>query len=139
MKADPIQGESFAHTLADAGAPSKHTEQYWECIGNRAFYRDGWEVVTTHEARKSFKNDHWQLFHAETDVNQLRDVSAEHPDKVNELVAAWEAAAKANRVIRLPTGSAPSTFASHRTKTNISATFVFFPEPRRSNACARRA
>ena len=104
VKADPIQGESFAHTLDDAGAATKHTEQYWECIGNRAFYRDGWEVVTTHEARKSFKNDHWQLFHAESDVNQLRDISADHPDKVKELVEAWEVAAKANQVYPLTDG-----------------------------------
>jgi arylsulfatase len=104
LKADPIQGESFAHTLADASVPTKHTEQYWECIGNRAFYRDGWEVVTTHEARTSFSKDHWQLFHAETDVNQLRDLSADHPDKVRELVAAWESAAKENQVYPLTDG-----------------------------------
>lgn len=104
MAADPVQGESFAHTLDDASAATRHTEQYWECIGNRAFYRDGWEVVTTHEARKSFKNDHWQLFHADADINQLQDLSAEHPDKVKELVAAWEAAAKANFVYPLTDG-----------------------------------
>ena len=104
MKADPVQGESFAHTLQDATAPTKHTDQYWECIGNRAYYRDGWEVVTTHEARKSFKDDHWQLFHADTDVNQLHDISSEHPDKVKELVAAWEVAAKTNQVYPLTDG-----------------------------------
>jgi arylsulfatase A-like enzyme len=104
LKAEPIQGESFAHTLADAMAPTKHTEQYWECIGNRAFYRDGWEVVTTHEARTSFKKDHWQLFDVENDINQLNDVSGDHPDKVRELVAAWEEAALENQVYPLTDG-----------------------------------
>lgn len=104
VKADPLHGESFAHTLGDAVAPTKHTEQYWECIGNRAFYRDGWEVVTTHEARKSFKDDHWQLFNINDDINQLHDVSHDHPDKVKELVAAWESAAKENQVYPLSDG-----------------------------------
>ena len=104
MTAAPIQGVSFAHTLDDAKAKTNHTDQYWECIGNRAYYRDGWEVVTTHESRTSFKKDQWQLFDAENDINQLKDVSREHPDKVRELVAAWEEAAVANRVYPLSDG-----------------------------------
>lgn len=104
MTAAPIQGVSFAHTLDDAKAKTNHTDQYWECIGNRAYYRDGWEVVTTHESRTSFKKDHWQLFDAENDINQLKDVSREHPDKVRELVAAWEEAAVANQVYPLSDG-----------------------------------
>ena len=104
LKADPLQGASFAHTLENSDAATLHTEQYWECIGNRAYYRDGWEVVTTHEARTSFKQDHWQLFNAESDINQLRDVSADHPDKVRELVEAWEAAARTNQVYPLTDG-----------------------------------
>ncbi|MFM7744221.1 MAG: arylsulfatase [Actinomycetota bacterium] len=104
VAAEPLHGVSFAESIADSGSPTKHTEQHWECIGNRAFYRDGWEVVTTHVARTSFKNDHWQLFDAQNDFNQLHDVSAQNPDKVRELVAAWEVAAKENQVYPLADG-----------------------------------
>ncbi|MFM8390449.1 MAG: arylsulfatase, partial [Actinomycetota bacterium] len=104
VAAEPLHGVSFAESIGDPVSPTKHTEQHWECIGNRAFYRDGWEVVTTHDARTSFKKDHWQLFDAENDFNQLNDVSDRYPDKVRELVAAWEEAAKENQVYPLADG-----------------------------------
>ena len=33
---------SFADSLADAAAPERHTQQYFETMGNRAMYKDGW-------------------------------------------------------------------------------------------------
>ena len=33
---------TFADSLTDAGAPERHTQQYFETIGNRAMYKDGW-------------------------------------------------------------------------------------------------
>ena len=41
----PIQGVSFAHTLDDATAPSTHHTQYFEMLGHRAIYHDGWRAV----------------------------------------------------------------------------------------------
>ena len=38
----PIEGVSFAQTLEDAEAPSKHKTQYFEMIGDHAIYDDGW-------------------------------------------------------------------------------------------------
>ena len=32
---------------ANANAPTKHTTQYFEMLGNRAIYQDGWMAVTT--------------------------------------------------------------------------------------------
>ena len=37
-------GASFAATLQDPGAPSTLPEQYYEMIGHRGFYRDGWSI-----------------------------------------------------------------------------------------------
>ena len=38
----PMTGVSFAGSLADANAPERHTQQYFENFGNRAMYKDGW-------------------------------------------------------------------------------------------------
>ena len=38
----PMHGVSFLPTFTDAGAPSRHTQQYFEVLGNRAMYKDGW-------------------------------------------------------------------------------------------------
>ncbi|HTU82261.1 MAG TPA: arylsulfatase, partial [Candidatus Acidoferrales bacterium] len=41
----PIEGVSFAHTFDDPEAPSKRTTQYFEMIGHRSLYHDGWRAV----------------------------------------------------------------------------------------------
>ena len=105
LMADPLNGVSFTQTFDDPTAESEHTEQYWECIGNRAYFKDGWEAVTFHTPLKLFKNDHWELFNVDEDPTQMHDLSAEMPEKVAELVASWEAAARANHVYPLPDGS----------------------------------
>jgi arylsulfatase len=102
--ADPLQGVSFAHTLDSADVPTKHTEQYWECIGHRAYYRDGWEAVTFHQPQTPFTKEKWQLFDTNADPTQANDLADEMPDKVAELVAAWEAAARENKVYPLSEG-----------------------------------
>src|SRR5262249_22752711 len=38
----PLHGVTFADSLLDAAAPERHTQQYFETIGNRAMYKDGW-------------------------------------------------------------------------------------------------
>jgi len=40
----PIEGVSMMYTWdnASAAAPTRHTAQYFEMLGNRAIYHDGW-------------------------------------------------------------------------------------------------
>ena len=42
IEQQPMHGVTFADSLTDAQAPERHTQQYWETIGNRAMYKDGW-------------------------------------------------------------------------------------------------
>ena len=103
--AEPIAGRSFAPLIADPAAPDHRTEQYFECIGHRGFYRDGWYAVTFHENQTPFSQDSWQLYHLDEDVNELRDVSGDHPAILAELIAAWDDAAWRNRVYPLDEGT----------------------------------
>ena len=45
----PIEGVSMAYTWdkANANATTRHTTQYFEMLGNRAIYHDGWVAATT--------------------------------------------------------------------------------------------
>jgi arylsulfatase len=45
----PIEGVSLAYTFekANANAPSRHHTQYFEMMGDRAIYQDGWIANTT--------------------------------------------------------------------------------------------
>lgn len=105
LVADPLNGVSFTQTFDNPSAATEHTEQYWECIGNRAYFKDGWEAVTFHTPRTSFKNDRWELYNVDEDPTQVHDLAAEMPEKVAEMVASWEAAARENKVYPLTDGT----------------------------------
>jgi arylsulfatase A-like enzyme len=100
-----VHGASFAAALADADVPSTHPEQHYAMMGHRGFYRDGWEVVTNHQALTPFGDHEWALFDLTTDPSELNDLAAEHPERVAELSAAWEAAAWAHDVFPLDEGA----------------------------------
>ena len=105
LEADPIDGVSFARILHDADVPSLHGDQYYECIGHRAYHRDGWNAVTFHEPRTSFSDEPWKLFDTNTDINELHDLAADEPERLRELKDAWEQAAWANGVFPLEDGT----------------------------------
>jgi arylsulfatase A-like enzyme len=46
----PFEGVSLLYTFDQAKAKSRHTTQYFEIIGNRAIYHDGWLAGTVHKA-----------------------------------------------------------------------------------------
>ncbi len=97
----PLHGVTFADSLPDAGAPERHTQQYFETIGNRAMYKDGWWLamrtpripwVLTPEALRPYAPGAWnpdadpvELYYLPDDFTQVRDLAAERPDKVAEL------------------------------------------------------
>lgn len=97
-------GVSFVAALNDPDSPTRHTEQYTECVGNRSYYRDGWEAATVHRPLTSFTDEPWQLFAAE-DVTQSHDLADQHPQIVADLVRRFDDAARANQVYPLDEGS----------------------------------
>ena len=52
-----------------------------------------------------FDDTEWELYDLTTDPTELHDLAAEHPEKVAELAAAWEAAAYAEQIYPLDEGS----------------------------------
>ena len=101
IEQQPMHGDTFADSLADADAPERHTQQYFETIGNRAMYKDGWWLamkteripwVLTPDALKPYTPGVWnpdddpaELYYLPDDFTQARDLAAEHPEKVKEL------------------------------------------------------
>jgi arylsulfatase len=89
----PIEGTSLLYAFDDAGAPERHTTQYFEMFGNRAIYRDGWLARTLHRApwqtgkQKPLESDTWDLYNVREDFSLTRNLAAERPDKLAELQA----------------------------------------------------
>src|SRR4029077_2653 len=121
---EPMHGTSFAATLADAAAPEFRTQQYFETIGNRGMYKDGWWLamkteripwVVTPDALKPYAPGVWdpdagpaELYYLPDDFTQANDLAAAQPEKVQELKELfWE---EAERYRVLPLLAALSTF-----------------------------
>ena len=109
----PIEGTSFAYLLDPdgAGAPGRHHTQYFEMLGSRAIYHDGWKAVTFkplgpmyddgRDWMAPFDEDPWELYHVDTDLSEVHDLAAEHPERLAELVELWWAEARAHQVLPL--------------------------------------
>lgn len=100
----PIDGRSMQYSFDEASAATTRTVQYYEMVGTRALWRSGWKIVSDHHpgaATGDFENDTWELFDTVTDPNELYDLSGEHPEIVDELVAEWWVQAEANGVLPL--------------------------------------
>jgi arylsulfatase len=113
----PIEGTSFAYTFADAAAPERHTRQYFEIIGNRALYEDGWmwscridripwrfdpdTLARLAPGKWNPDADPCELYDLTSDFSQARDVSAQHPDKMAALEELFWSEARRNQVLPL--------------------------------------
>jgi arylsulfatase len=96
-----MNGTSFAPVLLDSDAPSPRSEQYYECWANRAFYRDGWLARSIQKRGEAIDMDNWTLHNLEEDFSESVDLRAQFPDKLAELVEAFDAAAWDNMVYPL--------------------------------------
>jgi arylsulfatase len=105
----PLDGISLAYSFNKADAPSARTEQYYEQLGNRAMYKDGWKAVTIHGNRMPwvfagtfpFEQDVWELYNLNEDFAETNNLAAKHPEKLDELKKLWDEQAWKNNVYPL--------------------------------------
>ena len=97
----PIEGESFARSIADAAAPSKTSPQYFEMFGHRGLWHGGWKAVSYHPPGTPFENDKWELFHLDQDFSETDDLAAREPERLAELIRIWWSEAEKHNVLPL--------------------------------------
>jgi arylsulfatase len=85
----PMHGASITPTFHDPAAPAPRSIQYFEQMGHRGLWADGWKITTYHEQGQPIDDDEWALFHLERDFSETNDLAAEHPDKLRQLIDAW--------------------------------------------------
>ena len=90
----PYHGVSMRYSFSAPDAPSTRSTQYFEMIGHRAIYHDGWKALTLHTKGGPFDNDPWELYHVAEDFSECRDLAAEAPEKLGELAELWEREAR---------------------------------------------
>jgi arylsulfatase len=108
IKQKPIEGVSMLYSFDDARAKGRRTTQYFEMMGNRGIYHDGWMATTRHGipwimtgSAKGFAEDQWELYHVDEDFSQADDLAATMPEKVKELQARFLEEAKKYDVLPL--------------------------------------
>ena len=93
----PIEGVSMLYSFDAADAAGRHETQYFEMVGNRGIYHDGWTAVTRHRTPwetgavklPAFDDDVWELYDTSTDWSQAHDLAKEHPQKLRDLQRRW--------------------------------------------------
>ena len=99
---EPFHGIPMGYSYADDG-PSKRTTQYFEILGNRAIYNDGWIASCFHGRvpwirMQGFEFDgpqeQWELYDVKNDFSQSIDLADKHPDLLKQLIDLFDSEAK---------------------------------------------
>jgi arylsulfatase len=132
-----IEGTSFAYSFDEPDAPEQHTTQYFEMLGTRAIYHDGWRAVhpwplgqriTAEDlAATSLEDSGWELYNLQEDFSEAHDVADEHPEKVLELAQLWWTEAGKHDVLPLD-GRSVERFAEARPQPGkLRDRYVYYP------------
>ena len=112
----PVHGTPMGYSFDDETASSRRTTQYFEILGNRAVYHDGWMASCFHGrvpwirlAAYEFDgpDEHWELYDITNDFSQSVDLSETFPEKLAELQSLFEREAGANGVFPLRDAGSP--------------------------------
>ena len=89
----PLEGVSMLPTLRDGDTPETHDLQYFEIMGNRGIYHQGWTAVTKHRTpwlvdAPPFDQDIWELYGPD-DWTQAHNLAEANPEKLAERQRLW--------------------------------------------------
>jgi arylsulfatase len=85
-------GESLLGMVA--GKPHAERPLFWEHVGRRAVYQNGWKLVYI---KKS-----WELYNLSADPTEQRDLAKKLPERAEELRLAWMTWARKHHVMTAP-------------------------------------
>ena len=112
---DPIDGVSFAYTFDSADAPERKSTQYFDIMGSRGIYHEGWMASAFGPrapwiarfpdlAKWDPQRDTWELFDTRKDYSLMNDLAAKKPEKLKEMQALFMREAEKNKVLPIGGG-----------------------------------
>jgi Sulfatase len=109
VEQQPVEGTSMRYTFDDASAADRRTTQYFEMIGNRGVYHEGWLAGTRHgvpwemvdSGDRPFDQDRWELYDLDADWSQARNLADEQPERLRNLQEVFGREAERHHVFPL--------------------------------------
>ena len=109
IKQYPLNGVSMRYSFDDPKAATTRKRQYFAMLGTRGIWEDGWKAAALHAPlgnKGHFDQDRWELYHVDQDRSESTNVADQYPDKLKELIKAWDEEARDNFVLPLDDRSA---------------------------------
>jgi arylsulfatase len=113
---DPFDGISLAYTFGDASAKGRKLTQYFEIMGSRAIYHDGF-MASAFGPRAPWveglppgirewtpDKDKWELYNVDEDWSQANDLAGQMPAKLADLKDMFLIEAAKNNVLPIGGG-----------------------------------
>lgn len=101
----PLSGVSMKYSFdAKPDTPTQKHIQYFNMIGTRALWQDGWKAVSVHAPLTSvgkFDQDKWELYHVDVDRSESKDLAMQYPEKLEALKKLWMEEALKNNALPL--------------------------------------
>lgn len=102
-----MQGVPMTAVLAGTSDHVHAENDYmgWELFSKRAIVQGNWKIIYLpgHELfyglPAGVKTDQWQLYNLAHDPGERHDLAASHPEKLEHMIALWEAYVRDNNVI----------------------------------------
>ena len=85
----PMHGATIVPTFSDAAAKPPRSMQYFEQMGHRGMWVDGWKATTYHVPGHPYDDDEWELFHLDEDFSETNNLAAAMPEKLREMIDTW--------------------------------------------------
>jgi len=113
---DPIDGVSMAYTFDDPQAKGKLLTQYFEILGSRSVYHDGWmasalgprlpwvQGIDPSILTWTPDKDVWELYNLEEDWSQANDLADQMPEKLAQMKEIFLIEAAKNNVLPIGGG-----------------------------------
>ena len=115
VEQQPLDGTSMVYTFNQPEAKTTKTTQYFEIMGQRGVYHDGWIASVwgpkppwvadvTGLVKWEPENDEWKLYNLNDDYSQSKNLTKENPEKLAELKALFDKEATENHVYPIGAG-----------------------------------
>ena len=137
---DPLDGVSLTYTFDDPDAEGRKRSQYFEVMGSRSYYEDGW-IASVFGPRTPWMpgvdpaifewspdNDTWELHDLTQDHSQAHNLADEHPEKVEVLKEAFLVTAEDNKVFPIGGGLWSAVFHPEDAPSNPATEFTYTQE-----------